>query len=59
MLLALRTKLTQCSFSAMFFEIDKSNKLFFVNIKARKAYSLIISDRKNQDLTLISETIAV
>ncbi len=34
MVSALRTKLTQRFFSAMFFEIDKSNKLFLLNIEA-------------------------
>lgn len=59
MVSVLRTQLTQRSFSAIFFEIDKSNKLFCVNIKARKAYYFVISDREKQDFTLISETIAV
>ncbi|MGB5634922.1 MAG: hypothetical protein WBM86_19370 [Waterburya sp.] len=41
MVLALRNKSAQCSISAMFFERDKSNKLFFANIEARKAYYFV------------------
>ena len=45
MVLALRNKPIQRSFSAMFFEIDKSNKLFFVNIEVCKAHYFAVCDR--------------
>lgn len=50
MVLALSNKPTQGSFSAMFFEIDKSNKLFFANIEAWKAHYLVIGDRSEPNL---------
>lgn len=43
----------------MFFEIGKSNKLFFVNLEAWKAYSFVDSDHKNQKNISIAATSAV
>ena len=56
MVLALRNKSDQCSFSAMFFEQDKSNKLFFANIEARKAYYFVVGDRSKPNFRSISQS---
>ncbi|MGB5713239.1 MAG: hypothetical protein WBM44_20320 [Waterburya sp.] len=56
MVLALRNKSDQCSFSAMFFGRDKSNKLFFANIEARKAYYFVVGDRSKPIFGSISQS---
>ncbi len=57
MVLALKNKSAQCSFSAMFFEKDKSNKLFIANIEARKAYYFIIGDRSKPNFRSITKAL--
>ncbi len=56
MVLALKNKSAQCSFSAMFFEKDKSNKLFIANIEARKAYYFVVGNRSKPNFRSISQS---